>query len=118
MTHHTAKHRSQAMNDCIHTCTQCDATCLETVNYCLGEGGKHAAPDHITLMTTCADVCNTTGRAMLRGSNVHAAVCKACAQVCRSCAASCEAFGDDADMKRCVDACRRCAESCDAMATE
>lgn len=117
MTHHTAEHRSQAMNDCIQVCTQCDATCLETINYCLGEGGKHAAPDHIILMTACADICNTAARTMLRGSNVHA-VCRACAEVCHQCAASCEAFGDDAEMQRCAETCRRCAESCEAMANQ
>ncbi len=33
MTHHTAEHRSQAMNDCILACRQCETTCLETINY-------------------------------------------------------------------------------------
>lgn len=116
MTHHTAEHRSQAMNDCIDACTQCEATCLETINYCLGEGGEHADPNHIALMATCADICATCRRAMLRGSDAHKALCGACADVCRQCADSCERIGEDADMKRCAEACRRCAESCDAMA--
>src|SRR3546814_5683909 len=56
MTHHTAAHRSQAMNACIDNCTQCHATCLETINYCLSQGGQHAAPEHIGLLATCADI--------------------------------------------------------------
>lgn len=117
MTHHTAEHRTQAMNDCIHACQQCETICLETINYCLGEGGEHADPAHIALLATCADICSTSARTMLRGAAVHTAVCRACAEVCRECAVSCEGF-DDAEMERCVQACRRCADSCDAMSAE
>ncbi len=116
MTHHTAAHRSQAMNDCIDNCTRCHAICLETINDCLSQGGKHAAPDHIGLMATCADICATSAAAMLRGAAIHTVICGACSEVCRQCAASCEALGNDADMKRCAEICRRCAESCSAMA--
>lgn len=116
MTHHTSEHRDPAMNDCIDNCGHCHATCLETINYCLGQGGKHADPKHIAMMAACVDICATSADTMLRGATVHAAVCGACAEVCRQCAMSCEAFGDDADMKRCAEACRRCAESCAAMA--
>jgi hypothetical protein len=118
MTHHSAEHRSQATNDCITACTQCEATCLETINYCLGEGGEHAAPDHITLMSACADICGTSTRTMLRGAEVDTVVCGACAEICRQCADSCDRMGDDAEMKRCAEVCRRCAESCETMAAQ
>src|SRR3546814_5162654 len=67
MTHHSAAHRPQAMNECIDNCTQCHAICLETINYCLTKGGVHAAPEHIALLATCADTCATSADAMLRG---------------------------------------------------
>lgn len=118
MTHHTAAHRSQAMNDCIDACVQCHAICLETINYCLGESGKHAEAGHIGLMSTCADICSTCADTMLRGASVHTATCGACAEICRQCATSCDSMGDDPDMKRCAEACRRCADSCGAMATQ
>jgi hypothetical protein len=117
MTHHTAAHRPQAMNDCIDNCTQCHAICLETINYCLSQGGKHAAADHIGLMATCADICATSAAAMLRGTAIHNAICGACAEVCRRCAQSCEMFEGDQDMSRCAEICRQCADSCAAMAT-
>ena len=116
MTHHTSEHRDPAMNDCIDNCTRCAAVCLETINYCLGKGGRHAEAQHIATMATCADMCAISAATMLRGANVQPAICSACAAVCRQCAISCEAFGDDPDMKRCAEACRRCAESCTAMA--
>lgn len=116
MTHHTAEHRSDQMNQCITDCFQCAATCIETINYCLSQGGAHAEPGHINLMQTCAEICAVSGNAMLRGVQAHAAICGACAEVCRLCADSCEHVGTDATMRRCIDACRRCAESCRAMA--
>lgn len=116
MTHHTAEHRIPEMNACIDNCTQCHATCLETINYCLGKGGQHAEAKHIGLLSVCAGICATSADAMLLGSDAHRAICGACADVCRQCATSCEAMGDDSDMKRCADACRRCADSCAAMA--
>lgn len=115
MSHHTAAHRDPSMNDCIDACTQCHAICLETINYCLGQGGRHAAPEHIALLATCADICATSADTMLRGASVHAATCGACAEVCRQCADACDGMGDDAEMKRCAEACRRCAEHCAKM---
>src|SRR3546814_15273986 len=85
MTHHTAAHRSRAMNACIDNCTQCHATCLETINYCLSQGGQHAAPEHIGLLATCADICATSADAMLRGPSITPATCGSCAEVCRPC---------------------------------
>lgn len=116
MTHHTSEHRDPAMNGCIESCSHCHIVCLETIKYCLGRGGKHADPQHVALMAACADICATCADTMLGGSVASAAVCGACAEVCRQCAESCEALGDDAEMKRCAQACRRCAESCAAMA--
>ena len=116
MSHHSAAHRNPAMNDCIDNCTNCHAICVETVNYCVTEGGEHAAPEHIALLAACADICATSAATMLRGAAVSTVICGACAEVCRQCAEACERFGDDAEMKRCAEICRRCEESCTRMA--
>ena len=108
MTHHSAAHRPQAMNECIDNCTQCHAICLETINYCLTKGGVHAAPEHIALLATCADTCATSADAMLRGASVHDVVCGACAEICRQCADACDAMNDP-EMTRCAEVWRRCA---------
>lgn len=116
MTPQTSSQRDASMDECIDNCTQCHAICVETIAYCLSQGGKHAEPGHIALMATCADICATSADAMLRGAEVHVFTCGACAEICRQCAESCGAMGDDATMKRCAEACRRCAESCASMA--
>src|SRR3546814_19932524 len=102
------------MNDCIDNCTQCHAICLETINYCLEKGGKHAAPEHIALLTSCADICATSASAMLRGSAVHPVICGACAEVCRPCAAECVAL-DDPEMTRSAETCSTGAQRCAGM---
>ena len=115
MTHHTAAHRSQAMTDCINECMQCHAICLETINYCLTQGGKHAAPEHIGLMASCADICSTSADTMLRGSSIHTATFGSCAEICQACGDEC-AKHEMGHCQECAKACRRCAEECRKMA--
>jgi len=115
MRPHPAEHRRGEMNQCIEDCLSCATTCIETINHCLSVGGAHAAPEHIGIMQTCAEICSVSAHAMLRGVQAHTATCSACATICRQCAESCESMGEDEAMRRCADACRRCAESCRAM---
>lgn len=103
---------SQNMQKCIQNCLDCHGICLNTVTYCLQQGGMHAEPAHIRLMLDCAEICQTSANFMLRGSELHLSTCGVCAEVCERCATSCEQMGDDAQMKACAEMCRRCAESC------
>jgi hypothetical protein len=113
----TATHRKNAeMQKCIDSCTNCAAVCLETGTYCLEQGGKHAGSHHVGLLQSCADICETSARFMIRESELHTATCRACAVVCDACAKSCEQFGNDEMMSRCAEVCRECAESCREMA--
>ncbi len=114
----TQHHRlGTEMEQCIKLCEECHHTCLETITYCLGQGGKHAEASHIGLLLDCATICHTSTDFMLRGSQLHGRICAVCAEVCERCAQDCEQFGDDTQMRACADACRRCAESCRRMAT-
>lgn len=107
---------NQGMQQCIDECLKCHSTCLQTVAYCLGMGGKHADQQHMVLLLDCAEICQTSANFMLRGSQFHARECGVCAEVCAACAQSCEAMGDDSQMKACAEECRTCAESCKRMA--
>jgi hypothetical protein len=80
-------------------------------------GGSHAEASHIRALLDCADACRASADFMLRGSSLHAAVCRVCAEACETCADSCERVGRDETMQRCADACRRCAASCRQMST-
>ncbi|HEU4700054.1 MAG TPA: four-helix bundle copper-binding protein [Gemmatimonadales bacterium] len=110
-------HRASAeMQECIDACLACHATCIRTIGYCLAQGGRHAAPDHIRLMADCVEMCQTCAHFLLRGSELHHQTCGLCAEVCRRCAESCEQLGNDPAMQACVAACRRCVATCERMA--
>jgi hypothetical protein len=103
------------MESCIEECLSCHRFCIETTDYCLLEGGEHAAADHIRTMLDCSQMCATSADFMLRGSDLHTETCAVCAAVCEACAKSCDQFADDDTMKRCAAECRRCAASCREM---
>ncbi|HZS04777.1 MAG TPA: four-helix bundle copper-binding protein [Blastocatellia bacterium] len=104
------------MEQCIRHCLDCHRVCLETVSWCLQQGGKHAEARHIQTLLACAEICRASADFMLLGTDLHKHTCGACAEVCDACARSCEQMGTDARMKACVEACRKCAESCRQMA--
>ncbi|NOJ97037.1 four-helix bundle copper-binding protein [Corallococcus coralloides] len=104
-----------AMRECIDHCMACHRVCLETLADCLKRGSRLSEPGPLRLLMDCADICDTSARFMLRGSELHSRTCFACAEVCAACATACEALGDEGLMEACADACRRCEESCRGM---
>ena len=108
---------ADAMRECAQHCNDCHVTCVETSRHCMEQGGDHVRPAHFALLLTCADICATSARALLRGVHEHVHTCRACAALCRACAESCAAMADDDPaMRRCADACNACADSCERMA--
>jgi len=107
---------SQVMRQCVKECADCHEVCAETVLHCLRMGGNHANPEHIRLLLDCGQICDTSKDFLLRGSDLHAHTCAACAEVCQRCADDCNRMSTESQMKRCADACSRCAESCQSMA--
>lgn len=117
MTHHLrAEHISDEMRVCIENCSDCHDVCMETLAHCLERGGEHAAPSHVRALLDCAQACDASRDFMLRGSELHSAICGICADACERCAESCEAIGPDDVMRNCAEVCRRCAASCRSMA--
>ena len=113
-----AKHSdySEQMLVCIQNCQDCHRACLQTLTYCMSQGGRHANAEHLRLLMDCADICGVSAAFMLRASDLHGHTCAACATVCRACAEDCADMGDDSRMGALADTCRHCAESCEAMA--
>jgi hypothetical protein len=114
------QHVTGEMRHCAEVCHRCHTVCLETISHCLHLGGDHADPHHIRLMMDCVQICRTSEDFLLRGSDLHAHTCRACAVICDRCAQDCDrlarAGGDGADMMRsCAEECRRCAQSCQRM---
>lgn len=116
MSTHKTPATTQQIEECIENCVDCHRICVETINYCLRMGGAHAGADHVGLLTDCAQICQTAGDFLIRGSALHPQTCGVCADACNQCAASCDRFGADPQMKACADLCRTCAQSCQQLA--
>ena len=105
----------EKLKDCIHLCWDCRHHCQESLfSHCLTIGGPHMEESHVRAMVDCIEICQTAADFMTRGSQLHAAICMACAAICEACARSCEKIGDEA-MMACAAICRKCAESCRRM---
>jgi hypothetical protein len=101
---------------CIDLGTDCYKICLETIQYCVEKGGKHADASHLTLLQNCKTVCQSMTELMITGSEFSQELCGICADVCIRCAESCEAISaSDSQMKKCAEICRKCSESCLSM---
>lgn len=103
------------MNQAIQDTLDCYRVCEETIQYCSQKGGKHTDPQHIQALTDCKEACKMAANFMIRGSELHGKVCGVCADACKRCAESCEAMGDDEQMKKCAEICRKCEASCRPM---
>ena len=106
------------LEDCIDICLESYRLCVETLQYCLRMGGAHAEATRISRLTDCLQICQLNADFMIRGSELHAETCAACAEICARCAEDCASFTDDDQMQDCAEACMRCAQSCARMAGE
>ena len=107
---------SNAVVDCIESCTACEHLCIETIAHCQEKRGRLAEPDRLALLGVCADICGTSARAMLSGSDAHVHTCTACAEICRRGAESCGLHAEDARLRACASACANAARCCAEMA--
>lgn len=105
------------MQNCIDNCNKCAKICLETLTYCLKQGGKHAEEKHIQSLLSCIEACKLSENYMLRQSNLHMEACKLCAKACQECLATCKAIdAKDEQMNKCIEQCNICMETCKKMA--
>lgn len=104
------------MQHAITNATACANSCLESINYCISMGGKHAEKTHLELLIDCSKICDISADYMLRESPFHGEICGICADVCDDCAKSCDQFKGDDQMADCAKKCRACADTCRQMA--
>ena len=106
------------LEDCIDICLECYRVCVETLQHCLRMGGSYAELARIRRLSDCVQISQVSADFMIRGSELHAETCAACAEICGRCAEDCATFTDDDQMQDCAEACMRCAQSCARMAGE
>lgn len=100
----------------IQTTSDCASHCVETLAYCLQQGGAYAGPKPIMLLTDCSEICRVCTSFLLRDSEKSREVCSLAADICDQCAEALETFTGDARMRGCAESCRSCAASCKEMA--
>ena len=109
---------SEEMRLCIQNCLDCAKACTLLIPHCLSLGGAHATKEHISLLSSCSLICNTSAKLMVFDSDFHHDLCKICAEICNQCADDCDEIGgSDSMMFDTADICRRCADSCERMAS-
>lgn len=110
---HIHGERSSHIQECIDHCLECFESCSNLIPHCLKMGDDHASPDHIGLLSLCAETCQLSVKAMQFDSDFQEQICDLCADLCERCAEDCEEIGsDDEEMLACAKVCRQCAESC------
>lgn len=105
---------------CIEECFSCAATCTSCADACLSEESVSELRKCIRLNLDCADVCDVTGRVLMRQTEYDAPTSKAqlqsCREACRTCAEECERHAEMHEHCRiCAEACRRCEKACEEL---
>jgi uncharacterized membrane protein len=102
---------------CIDACFECAQTCTACADACVAEDSVADLRHCIRTNLDCADICDTTGRALSRqtagGVNVTRALLEACATACKACGDECSKHAEMHEhCKVCAEACRRCEQAC------
>ena len=104
------------MEQAIRDSLDCYRVCIETITYCLKKGGRLTEPDHVSILTDCAEVCNLNATFIIRDSIYQGRTAQLCADICEKCAISCETIDPmDVELITCAEICRKCAKSCRQM---
>jgi hypothetical protein len=116
-THPRPSGDREALTRCIEECYRCATACTSCADACLAEQDVNDLIQCIRLDLDCADLCEATGRILLRQTAADPAVLRAaadaCATACRACAAECERHAHHHEHCRvCAEACRRCEQAC------
>lgn len=103
---------------CIEECRECGASCTACADASLSENDLPELVRVVRLCSDCADVCEATGRILIRQTapdlHVIRKITEACAAACLRCAEECELHAAHHEHCRlCAEACRRCKQACD-----
>ena len=104
------------MEACKIACIECQATCIETLNYCKTQSHTEQNITLMSMMRDCAEMCMMCVNMIVDGSEFMRRTCELCAEMCDRYAITCELLSNDAQMMAAAVVCRKCAESCKAVA--
>lgn len=110
----------QALLNAIDAAFECAQICTSCADACLSESDVQTVIHCIRLNLDCADICNTTGRALARQTQpdvqVLRAQLRACIAACGACGAECQQHaGHHPHCGVCAESCRRCEQACQTL---
>ena len=106
-----------ALTGCIEACFECAQVCSSCADGCLAEDMVKELRYCIRTNLDCADICDATGRMLVRQTepdwNLIKAQLQACETACKTCGDECEKHaGMHEHCRVCAESCRRCEEAC------
>lgn len=112
----THSRMANGMERCLQHCEIAHEVCLELADWCLRKGGAWADPETIKALEDGSDIARLAADFMIRDSQRHPAVCRACSSILEECARRLENLPEDELISRGIEPCRRCSQSCEALA--
>jgi len=110
-------HHGEAFEKCAKACSDCQRACDSCAAHCakmIAEGKK----GHLKTLRTCQDCathCSAAACIVSRHGPFADLICQACAEACGRCGEACEAYSEDAHMKKCAEECKKCEKACREM---
>ncbi|MEO6903605.1 MAG: four-helix bundle copper-binding protein [Bacteroidia bacterium] len=90
----------------------CADACNTCLTACLKEEEVKKMVSCIRLDMDCAQICEVTAAFISRGSDHAKHLMKECAEICSKCAQECGKHAHMEHCKVCSDMCKKCAEMC------
>jgi len=108
---------------CVAACSICAQSCMSFAETTQVRDEEAQLARSIRLAEDCADVCSTTWRFLVRGTDqdvdVTRALVEACAAAARACRTECERHATKSrSSASCAAACWVCEEACDDLASK
>jgi hypothetical protein len=105
------------LQQCMQDCFMCADYCIVCADACLHEEMVSGLVNCIKLNQDCADICEATGKLLLRASSKNINLIKkqleACKLACMICAEECASHSSrHKHCKLCSDMCMQCVSSC------
>lgn len=110
----------KTLTECIEACFECAQVCSSCADACLSEDMVADLRYCIRTNLDCADICDTTGRVLVRQTEPDWTLIKAqlesCHTSCQTCRAECEKHKNMHEhCAVCVKSCQRCEDACKAL---
>lgn len=117
---HPNQMQSEVLHHCVEACFICVATCTACADACLAEPMVKELAHCIHTNLDCADICQATGRILLRQTQPDWLLLyhqvETCQAACRACATICEQHAEMHEHCRvCAEVCRQCEQACDKL---